>query len=219
MSSFLRWVPWISGGIYLAVAVAWFANFPLKDSFNHVDLASEGALLLAVALAYPFILRLRIPLLVIGWPLFSLGLFIDVLDEFTLDKEFLNDLFEDLFVAFGLILVAFGFYFSFRKNVREQSKAEESAQRLAEEKQRLLVTLGSIGEGVVATDLLGRIDAINAVACRDAGVAWEEAVGRPIGEIFDLQGSKDAPTVVDLLEQARSGPTPWRDYCLRRDSG
>ena len=63
-------------------------------------------------------------------------------------------------------------------------QARRAEQALAEEKERLAVTLRSIGDGVVTTDLDGRILLINSVAETLTGWSQREAVGQPLGLVF-----------------------------------
>jgi PAS domain S-box-containing protein len=62
--------------------------------------------------------------------------------------------------------------------------ARRSEQALAEEKERLAVTLRSIGDGVIASDLDGTILLINSVAETLTGWPRDEAVGRPLDAVF-----------------------------------
>ena len=55
---------------------------------------------------------------------------------------------------------------------------------LAEEKERLSVTLGSIAEGVITTDVDGRIILTNPVAQAHTGWPAEEAVGQHLRNVF-----------------------------------
>lgn len=62
----------------------------------------------------------------------------------------------------------------------------EGAARLCADKERLAVTLRSIGDGVIATDADGKIVLINGAAEELTGFHSAEAVGRPIGEVFRI---------------------------------
>jgi PAS domain S-box-containing protein len=62
--------------------------------------------------------------------------------------------------------------------------AKRAEQALADEKERLAVTLRSIGDGVIATDLEGRILLINKVAEGLTGCTQAEALGKPLPDIF-----------------------------------
>lgn len=68
-------------------------------------------------------------------------------------------------------------------NITERKRMEKE---LSAEKERLAVTLSSIGECVITTDTEGRILLINAVAETLTGWGQEEAVGRPITEVFQI---------------------------------
>jgi PAS domain S-box-containing protein len=64
------------------------------------------------------------------------------------------------------------------------SQAIRAEHALADEKERLSVTLRSIGDGVITTDLDGTILLINRVAENMTGWTQEEAVGRPFATVF-----------------------------------
>ncbi|MDP1926354.1 MAG: PAS domain S-box protein, partial [Thiobacillus sp.] len=61
--------------------------------------------------------------------------------------------------------------------------AEES---LFEEKERAQVTLNSIGDAVMTTDIQGRVTYLNLVAETMTGWSCKDALGRPIAEVFHI---------------------------------
>ena len=61
---------------------------------------------------------------------------------------------------------------------------------LAAEKERLAVTLSSIGDGVIATDAAGRVTMMNTVAEELTGWPGLTAVGRPVNEVFFIVNEK-----------------------------
>lgn len=63
-------------------------------------------------------------------------------------------------------------------------RAAEAA--LAGEKERLLVTLRSIGDGVITTDIDGRIRLMNKVAEELTGWSMAEAVDQPLSKVFNI---------------------------------
>jgi PAS domain S-box-containing protein len=66
------------------------------------------------------------------------------------------------------------------------SELAASERRLIEEQERLAVTLGSLGDGVMACDQDGRITLMNRVAESLTGWSAVEALGRPLGEVLRL---------------------------------
>ena len=62
--------------------------------------------------------------------------------------------------------------------------ARQAERALADEKERLTVTLRSVGDGVITTDLDGTILSMNKVAEALTGWTHEEANGRPLEEVF-----------------------------------
>jgi len=70
-----------------------------------------------------------------------------------------------------------------RTEIREREGVEIA---LASEKERLAVTLRSIGDGVITTDAGGKITLLNKAAESLTGWTQAEAVGRPLDGVFQL---------------------------------
>ncbi|WP_313950608.1 EAL domain-containing protein [Accumulibacter sp.] len=73
---------------------------------------------------------------------------------------------------------------SVRKSMESALHAAEEA--LFEEKERAQVTLNSIGDAVLTTDLLGNVSYLNLVAEAMTGWSRQEAMGRPLSEVFRI---------------------------------
>ncbi|MDZ7594687.1 MAG: EAL domain-containing protein [Thiobacillus sp.] len=71
-----------------------------------------------------------------------------------------------------------------RKSAEFVLQAAEAA--LFEEKERAQVTLNSIGDAVLTTDLSGKVTYLNRVAEAMTGWFCTEALGRPISEVFTI---------------------------------
>jgi PAS domain S-box-containing protein len=67
--------------------------------------------------------------------------------------------------------------------IEERRRAEE---RVRDQRECLRVTLTSIGDAVIATDVAGRVTFINPVAEQLTGYPEESALGRRLDSIFDL---------------------------------
>jgi PAS domain S-box-containing protein len=68
--------------------------------------------------------------------------------------------------------------------MRDISRRKRIADELAAEKERLTVTLRSIGDGVISTDLEGKIFSVNQVAEKLTGWKEKEAIGKPLAKVF-----------------------------------
>lgn len=79
------------------------------------------------------------------------------------------------------------YFISVLTDITGRKQAEAA---LAAEKERLAVTLRSIGEGVITTDTDGRVVLLNPVAEKFTGWSQAEAVGRPLPEIFHIIDEK-----------------------------
>jgi two-component system, cell cycle sensor histidine kinase and response regulator CckA len=77
----------------------------------------------------------------------------------------------------------------------------DAEQALAAEKERLAVTVSSIGDGVIATDKSGRVVLINRAAQELTGWSEADAAGRPLVEVFRCQDPDDRDDLPDPVAQ------------------
>ena len=92
-----------------------------------------------------------------------------------------------------------------REAVEALAQARRAERALADEKERLSVTLRSIGDGVIATDLQGHVQLVNHAAEQLTGWTQEEAVGLPIARVFQSM-DHDTRQVYDPLEDFSRDP-------------
>ncbi|PMS22015.1 hypothetical protein C0Z18_05705 [Trinickia dabaoshanensis] len=101
---------------------------------------------------------------------------------------------RDLAVVAGLasgaltVFLCLSFGYLARRMFQDAAK---SANTLFEQKELLEVTLSSIGDGVVATDVDGRIAFFNRVAQTLTGWRAEEVMRRPVDDILRFERSSD----------------------------
>lgn len=75
--------------------------------------------------------------------------------------------------------------------VRDISLRQKTENELEAEKERLSVTLRSIGDGVITTDVDGRVELVNKVAEALTGWTQEEARNLPLDSIFNKVSEKN----------------------------
>ncbi len=75
------------------------------------------------------------------------------------------------------------YLYSIVHDITERKKAEAE---LFEEKERLKVTLHSIGDAVITTDIDGRVSLLNNVAQELIGWSYQEAIGQPLERVFRI---------------------------------
>lgn len=73
---------------------------------------------------------------------------------------------------------------------RDISSRKEAEEKLSQEKERLAVTLRSIGDGVITSDVEGRVVLMNKIAEKLTGWTQGEAAGKPMTEIFRIINEK-----------------------------
>src|SRR6267378_1177954 len=81
-----------------------------------------------------------------------------------------------------------------------ERKAVEDALYI--EKERAVVTLNSIGDAVLCTDISGNITYLNLVAETMTGWCREEATGKPLAEVFRIIDGATRKTARDPMEMA-----------------
>ena len=96
-----------------------------------------------------------------------------------------------------------------------------NAEALFEEKERAQVTLNSIGDAVMSTDVWGNVTYLNVVAESLTGWSREEAAGHPLEEVFRIidATTREAvpnPMALAIRENKTVGLTP-NCVLIRRD--
>ncbi len=100
-----------------------------------------------------------------------------------------------------------------QRSVEALALVRQSEQALAAEKDRLAVTLRSIGDGVITTDIDGRVVNVNKSAEVLTGWTQADAAGRPLSEVFALVDRKDGAPYLDWLGRVLS-----TDSTIERDA-
>ena len=89
------------------------------------------------------------------------------------------------------------------RDVTERARANEA---IAAEKERLAVTLRSIGDAVIVTDLSGNVTLVNRLAETITGWNAAEAVGRPLADIFTIVDKRTREVLENPVNEVfRSG--------------
>ena len=76
--------------------------------------------------------------------------------------------------------------YAFTRAVRNVIEREIARRELFIEKERAQVTLNSIGDAVLSTDISGNVTYLNVVAEHMTGWPREEAVGHPLRDVFEI---------------------------------
>ncbi|MGD0404873.1 MAG: EAL domain-containing protein [Candidatus Acidiferrales bacterium] len=104
---------------------------------------------------------------------------------------------------------------------RASSRRGVAEDALFLEKERAQVTLNSIGDAVICTDISGNITFLNLIAEKMTAWKWKEAVGRPITEVFPIIDGDTRRPAQDPMElaiaQNRAVALTANCVLLRRD--
>lgn len=84
----------------------------------------------------------------------------------------------------GQLIRAIGSLTDITRRKQAEERLTVSAALLADEKERLKVTLQSIGDAVICTDAANRVTFMNPVAEKLTGVCGDEALGKTLGHVY-----------------------------------
>jgi diguanylate cyclase (GGDEF)-like protein/PAS domain S-box-containing protein len=105
-------------------------------------------------------------------------------------------------------------------SARDVTRRKSAEEFLLAEQERIRVTLQSIGDGVITTDVRGIITSINPVGENITGWSSQEALGKPVDQIMHLIDEKKRGGVTNPLLQSLEHQTAVkRDVAIliRRD--
>jgi diguanylate cyclase (GGDEF)-like protein/PAS domain S-box-containing protein len=107
------------------------------------------------------------------------------------------------------------------KAVGSMIERAANVEAMFEEKERAQVTLNSIGDAVMSTDVAGKVTYLNVVAERLTGWSQQEAAGHPLEEVFRIIDSATReearnPMAFAVRENKTVGLTP-NCVLIRRD--
>lgn len=85
---------------------------------------------------------------------------------------------------------------------RDSSRRALAEDALFVEKERAQVTLNSIGDAVICTDISGNITFLNIVAERMTGWSWKGAIGHPMIEVFRIIDGGTRRAAQDPMKRA-----------------
>jgi len=86
--------------------------------------------------------------------------------------------------------------------VRDVTERKRFEQQIAAEKESLAVTLRAIGDGVITTDVNGKVIMLNSEAEKLTGWSSKESIGQPLKSVFDV--------TIDLAAQAKVQKSGYR---------
>jgi len=111
--------------------------------------------------------------------------------------------------------------YSFARAIRNIIEREIARQELFIEKERAQVTLNSIGDAVLSTDMSGNVTYLNVVAEQMTGWPRKEAVGHPLSDVFQIiDGAthKPSPNPMELaIQENRTVGLTANCLLVRRD--
>jgi diguanylate cyclase (GGDEF)-like protein/PAS domain S-box-containing protein len=107
------------------------------------------------------------------------------------------------------------------KALRNMIERASNIEALFREKERAQVTLNSIGDAVVSTDIAGNVTFLNPIARAMTGWSAEEALGRPFEEVFRIvdvaNGIRVANPMMLVIKENQPAKLALGCKLIRRD--
>ncbi len=97
--------------------------------------------------------------------------------------------------------VAFGGQHYILALIRDITERKEVEEKLRNSRENLRITLNSIGDAVIATNVKGQVIRMNRVAEKLTGWEKEKAWGRPLQEVFEIFNSRTGEPVENPVEK------------------
>jgi PAS domain S-box-containing protein len=107
------------------------------------------------------------------------------------------------------------------RDLRDTRRLQREIDERRRAEDRLAATLEAVADGVVATDVDGRVVLMNPVAERLAGRTLAEAANRPLHEVLPLRDARTLAPEPDLLARAAdpARPGPDADFLVGPEEG
>jgi len=107
------------------------------------------------------------------------------------------------------------------KALRNMLERASNAEALFREKERAQLTLNSIGDAVVCTDVSGNVTFLNPIAEALTGWRADEAIGRPFVQVFQIIDVSDHRRTINpmalVIETNKARNLPEGSVLIRRD--
>lgn len=178
------WVWGVVLAIMAGVALAYAAAFPSEPDLDPVDITRETAFFFTSLAIYIYASRAGVRLFDVGFAIFLLSLWMEVVDEFTAEPRWIGTGIPGPIGILGLLLIALAArQWSLKR--REDSAARERAEA---ELRRSHSTLQAVVEGtpdaVWVKDVDGRYVLANTAFTRMVGMGAAAIVGKREAEIL-----------------------------------
>ena len=92
--------------------------------------------------------------------------------------------------------------YSLQRSLHNMIERRSGEEALFIENERAQVTLNSIGDAVLSTDISGNVSYLNVVAERMTGWSRQEALGRPLAEVFRIIDGDTREAATDPMDLA-----------------
>jgi signal transduction histidine kinase len=119
---------WVWAPLFIITIMIWFLYFELNLPFDTGDVFFEGIYFTSALVSLYFIQKLDISRLNYGWGIFTFGLLIDLMDEFTHEPDIVDTYFEGTLTTLGLIVITLGFYSAVKKYTQLNKELEHTIE-------------------------------------------------------------------------------------------
>ncbi len=159
--------------ILLTIAYAYFILFEVKLTveWNTHNVAIEGIFFFTCLAGYMIVRKLKIPILDMGWGLFTIGLLIGFLGKFMYEPNIIRIDLKSIIATIGLALTAIGFYRAF-------TKLEKTEQSVRAEHKLLQTLMDNIPDSIYFKDNKDRFVRVNKAKAEHHSTNPEDMIGK-----------------------------------------
>jgi diguanylate cyclase (GGDEF)-like protein/PAS domain S-box-containing protein len=200
-----------------STAAMWFSFFPVAGQrIDPRDVFFESAYF-CISLGTLFLVRkTKLGILSAGWTVFTFGLFIDLLDEFTLDPDVINIQLEGTITSLGLLCIGVGAYAGALRFRREIAEREEAERKLADSERKYRLVSENVSDVVFIQDMELQVRYVSPSVETLSGYTPEEVYRMEMRDYMTreswLRASEDFRKYAALAVRGELKETPLMEY-------
>ncbi len=181
------WKKYWLGLILLVIAYTCFIFFEVKPltEWNTHSVVMGGVYFFSCLIGYVIVKKLKIPILDMGWGLFTIGLLIGFFNEFMYEPNIIRVDLNSIVTAEGLVLIAVGFYIAF-------TKLEKIEKSVRSEHKLLQTLMDNIPDSIYFKDTKNRFIRVNKAKAEHRGATFEDITGKTDFDFLPKNEAKKA---------------------------
>lgn len=202
-----------------AIAVLWLLSFPPELEIEFHDIINESIFIILIFIIYIIILlfRAKIIIIEIGWLLFLLKSYVDLIDEFTNDPDLFGSYIPNIVGFIGLSLAIIGIFIAYQSRTKQLDESIRIRGMLKLSEERYKNILANIEECYFEFSNSGRLLFFNDSLCRTLQYSREELLDMSFAGYIDEKELEKLLNIFDEMEERGKKSKSFDIELVRKD--